>query len=188
MGSLSTGITNSQGIAQVTVNNVSGTVTFTGSYSNVSAQCTVTAGSQVLFYDACDSTYKSSEYGTIVKVSSSTTTNYTAYDSGQNAYLTRANGDWGCLPIIALTGKDNYKLSAYFKPRGTTTHLYRGGFGFLEQNTTTPFYNFRIQGNGELSYSKFTGSEQDFNQTFNLNVTNYHKMEIIKQGNNYTFN
>lgn len=42
MGSFFTGITNNDGIAQVTVNNVSGTVTFTGSYSNVSAQCTVT--------------------------------------------------------------------------------------------------------------------------------------------------
>ena len=42
-GSVYNGITNSNGIAQVTVNNVSGTVTFTGSYSNVSTQCTVTA-------------------------------------------------------------------------------------------------------------------------------------------------
>lgn len=184
-----TGITDNSGVATVTVSNISAETIFTASYSNVSDTCTVTTGPTILFYDACDSTYKSENYGTIIPVSSSTTTNYTAYNSTENAYLVRANGDWGCLPITALTGKDNYKLSAYFKPRGTTTHLYRGGFGFFEQNTTTPFYNFRIQGNGELSYSKFTGSsEKDQSQTMNLNVSNYHKMEIIKQGNNYTFN
>ena len=180
-----TATTNENGVAS-TIITFSESTTLTASYESVSDTAAITV---YFFYDACNSTYKSSEYGTIIKVSSSTTTNYTAYDSTENAYLVRANGDWGCLPITALTGKDNYKLSAYFKPKGTTTHLYRGGFGLLEQNTTTPFYNFRIQGNGELSYSKFNGSkEQDQSQTLNLNVSNYHKMEIIKQGNNYTFN
>lgn len=48
--SLYTGITNNDGIAQVTVSNISGTVTFTCSYSNVSAQCTVVV-SNVIWED-----------------------------------------------------------------------------------------------------------------------------------------
>ena len=45
-----TGLTNNDGIAQVTVSNISGTVSFTCSYSNVSAQCTV-VGSSVIWED-----------------------------------------------------------------------------------------------------------------------------------------
>ena len=150
--SLYTGLTNNEGIAQVTVNNVSGTVTFTGSYNNVSAQCTVIVGSQVLFYDACDSTYKSSEYGTIIKVSSSTTTNYTAYDSTNNCYKTRANGDWGVLPITALASADNYKIEATFK-RPSTNAMYQGGFSFA--NPTNPngtCWVVRMRGDGKIDY------------------------------------
>lgn len=178
-----TALTDEDGVATATIT-FSDSTTLLASYESTTATATITV---YLFYDACDSTYKSSEYGTIIPVSSSTTTNYTAYDSTENAYLVRANGDWGCLPITALTGADNYKLTAYFKPKASTSHLYRGGFGILEQNTTTPIYNFRIQGNGELSYSKYTGSEQDQSQTMDIDVSTYHKMEIIKAGNDYTF-
>ena len=45
--SLYTGITNSNGIAEVTVTNVSGTVTFTCSYSNVTDTCTVVCSSVI---------------------------------------------------------------------------------------------------------------------------------------------
>ena len=48
--SLYTGITNSNGVANVTVENVSGTVNFTCSYQNVSATCVVN-GSSYLFRD-----------------------------------------------------------------------------------------------------------------------------------------
>lgn len=144
--------------------------------------------SNILFEDNCDSTYKSEYYGAIIPVSSSTTTNNTTYDSTENAYLTNANGDWGCIPILALTGQENYKISAYLKPKSTSSHIYRCGFGFISANTTYPFYNIRIQGNGDLTFSKYqNGSETERQDTHNLNVTSWHKIEIIKQGDDYDF-
>ena len=48
------GITNSNGIAEVIVSNISSDTTFTATYSNVSDSCTVTV-STILFYDDCTS-------------------------------------------------------------------------------------------------------------------------------------
>ena len=49
-GSVYTGITNSNGVASVTVSNVSTATTFTATYSNVSDTCTVTVQT-IYFYD-----------------------------------------------------------------------------------------------------------------------------------------
>lgn len=183
-----TATTDSNGVATATITFTDST-TLTASYESVTATATITVQS-ILFYDACDSSAGLSNYGSIIAVSSSTTTNYTDYNSTENAYLVRANGDWGCIPITALTGEDNYKISAYFKPKSSSSHLYRVGFGLLESGTTYPYFNFRFQGNGELTFCRFEGgSEYDVQRTSNLsNVDQYHKMEVIKQGNNYTFN
>lgn len=50
--SVYSGITNSSGIASVTVSNVSSETTFTASYSNVSATCTVTVQSVTVYYES----------------------------------------------------------------------------------------------------------------------------------------
>ena len=122
--SLFTGITNNDGVAQVTVNNVSGTVTFTGSYSNVSATCTVTAQSY-LFYDACDSSSGLSNYGTLHKLRTNSVDGTLSYDSGMNAYkfvATTANNDGFCdIPIPALDNKNNYYLEAEIYTTDTST-------------------------------------------------------------------
>lgn len=78
--SLYTGITNNDGVAQVTVNNVSGTVTFTASYSNVSAQCTVTAQTH-LYAPALDGTE------TLYQINGTTTVS-NGEMSGGTCYLT----------------------------------------------------------------------------------------------------
>ena len=54
-GSVYNGITNSQGIASVTVSNISTTITFTASYSNVTDTCIVTI-SRVIYQPALDGT------------------------------------------------------------------------------------------------------------------------------------
>ena len=154
----------------------------------MSDSCTVNVQT-LLFYDACNTTYDSSKYGTIIALSTTSQTNYTAYNSSENAYRVRADGDWGLLPIPALDDKDNYKLSAYFKPCGSNNHLYRGGFGFITEGTKHPFYHVRLQGNKDFTYARFqSGSEYDKQNTANINISNYHRIEVIKQGSNYTFN
>lgn len=122
--SLCSGITNSQGIAQITVTNVTGTVTFTGSYSNVSAQCTVTAQSY-LFYDACDSADGLSNYGSLHKLRVNNVDGTLSYDSTMNAYKilpTTANNDGFCdFPIPALDNKDGFYLECEIYTTDTTT-------------------------------------------------------------------
>ena len=86
-GSVYNGITNSQGIASVTVSNVSTATTFTASYSNVSATCTVTVQTY-LFYDACD-TDNTNLYDTTTNYSNSTLT----FDSSNSCYtMQRTSG------------------------------------------------------------------------------------------------
>ena len=183
-----TATTDSNGVATATVTfSASGTLTAT--YSNVSDTATVTVQQGYLFYDACDSTYDSTKYGTIMPVNStSSMTNYTTYNSTENAYRTYANGDWGLIPIPDMDGLDNYKISAYFKPVSSSTHLYRGGFGWLASGTNKPFYCIRINGDKTCQYTYKPGSS-DNNTTIvsNLNLSVYHKIEAIKQGNSYTF-
>lgn len=122
--SLYTGITNSSGIAEVNVSNVTGTVTFTASYSNVTDTCTVTSVSY-LFYDACDSSSGLSNYGTLHKLRVQNVDGTLSYDSGMNAYKfvpTTANADGFCdFPIPALDNKDGFYLECEFYTTDTTT-------------------------------------------------------------------
>ena len=187
--SLYSGITNNEGIAQVTVSNISAETTFTATYQGVTDTCTVTVGPTILFYDPCNSTYDSSKYGIIMPVNStSSMTNYTTYNSTENAYRTYASGDWGLIPIPDMDGLDNYKITAYFKPVGSSNHLYRGGFGWIASGTNKPFYCIRINGDKTCMYTYKPGSSEN-NTTLvsNLDLSVYHRIEAIKQGNSYTF-
>lgn len=148
--SFNTGLTDSTGVATVTVS-VSADTSFTASYSNVSDTCTVTTGPTVLFYDPCSPSYVSENYGTIIPISSSTTINYTAYDSTNNCYKTRANGDWGVIPITALSSADNYKIEAYFK-RPNTNAVSQGGFSFANPNNPSNVFYVRMRGDGKVDY------------------------------------
>ena len=137
---------------------------------------------QPLFYDDCSSSSRLSEYGAIRPISSSTTTSYLEYNSTENAYYVHANGDWGIIPITALNGLDNYKITAEFKTRGSG-NTYQGGLGFIAQT-----------GTNNLIFRKYgTTSNIIVNSSSEVNIgsitnasSRWHKFEIIKQGRNYT--
>lgn len=113
--SLYTGITNSSGIAEIIVSSITGTVTFTASYSNVTDTCTV-IGESYLFYDACDSSAGLTNYGTSILLEGGSNATMT-YDSAENAYkITTPDTKSKCIPINVLTDVDNFKFEADIKP------------------------------------------------------------------------
>ena len=179
--SVYTGTTNSQGVASVTVSNISSLTTFTASYQNVTATCTVNVSSYI-FYDECSSADGLSQYGSVRPISSSTTTSQLEYNSGQNAYLVHANGDWGIIPITALNGLDNYKITGEFKTR-SSSNASQGGIGFIAQNGTN---NLIFRKYSTSCNSVINDSSQQNIGTIRQAYTYWHKFEITKQGRNYT--
>ena len=155
--SLYTGITNSQGIAEITVSSITGTVTFTASYSNVTDTCTV-IGASYLFYDACDSATGLSNYGSPISLGSNSTATL-SYDSTMNAYkLTSNSSDNKFIPITALDGLTEFKLTMeWYQPTssnysstavppavvGTTT---KAGLCYTFFNDNTGFVRQRYSG------------------------------------------
>lgn len=123
-GSFNTGITNNSGIAEVNVSNVTGLVTFTASYSNVTAQCTVNA-TGYLFYDECTSADGLSNYGSIHQLRVQNANGTLSYDSEMNAYKftpTSVNDDgFIAIPIPALDNKDGYYVEAEIYTTDTST-------------------------------------------------------------------
>lgn len=179
-GSFNTGITNSQGLAEITVSNITGTVSFTASYSNVTDTCTV-SGVTYLFYDECSSSAGLTNYGQIVPISSSTTTSYLEYNSTQNAYYVHANGDWGVIPITILNGEDDYKISAEFKTAGSS-NTYQGGFMFRAQNSTNNI-TFRMYGSSCNSVINDSSQQNIGSVTANAK---WYKFEVTKQGQSFS--
>ena len=130
-----TGITNNDGIAQVTVSNISGTVTFTCTYSNVSDTCTVTSSSYIV--DISGMTDQSNEFGSILNFRSngSSGSGSMSYDSTNHYYVfaSTSTGQERFIPITALTGLNNFKMT--FEAQVVTTHLF--GFGEFVGSTNT---------------------------------------------------
>ena len=135
MGSLITGITNNDGIAQVTVSNISGTVTFTCTYSNVSDTCTVTGSSYIV--DISGMTDQSNEFGSILNFRSngSSGSGSMSYDSTNHYYVfaSTGTGQERFISLPALTGYNNFKMT--FEAQVVTTHLF--GFGEFVGSTNT---------------------------------------------------
>lgn len=179
-------ITNSDGVATFSLTGLTSSGTYTCSYSNVSDTCTVTVQSY-LFYDACDSSSGLSNYGTPIGVGSNITQNYTEYNSTQNAYYVHTNGDWGIIPITALTGADNYKISMLVKTKGTNG-ANRGGFGFIASDSTNVFPCWKIEGNGACNYTLKQGSSEPNTKVCDTTSpsSNWYKIEVSKQGTSYT--
>ena len=134
-GSVYNGITNSQGLAEITVSNITGTVTFTASYSNVSDTCTVTVSSYIV--DISGMTDQSNEFGTILNFRSngSAGSGSMSYDSTNHYYVFASTntGQERFIPITALTGLNNFKLT--FEAQVVTAHLF--GFGEFVGSTNT---------------------------------------------------
>ena len=133
--SLYTGITNNDGIAQVTVSNISGTVTFTCTYSNVSDTCTVTRSSYIV--DISGMTDQSNEFGSILNFRSngSSGSGSMSYDSTNHYYVfaSTSTGQERFISLPALTGYNNFKMT--FEAQVVTTHLF--GFGEFVGSTNT---------------------------------------------------
>ena len=104
-GSVYNGITNSQGIASVTVSNVSTATTFTASYSNVSDTCTVTVSS-IIWEDDFNRSSLGSDWVTFG-------TGANASISNNQLVLTRnGNGRGGIYYNQQVTG--DYKITLDF--------------------------------------------------------------------------
>ena len=156
-----------------------GLTTLAGKILQISGD-TPTPTPTVLFEDDCDSSSGLSSYGQIVPISSSTTTSYLEYNSTQNAYYVHANGDWGVIPITALNGADDYKITGEFKTAGSS-NTYQGGFGFRAQNTTDNII-FRMYG---------TSCNSVINDSSQQNIgsvsasSNWYKFEVTKEGQDF---
>ena len=109
-----TGITNNNGVAEVTVTGVSAETTFTATYSNATATCTVTVPSY-LFYDECNSSTGLTNYGTPILLEGGSSATM-EYNSTNNAYkVSNPDSKSKCIPITALTSEDNFVLDADLK-------------------------------------------------------------------------
>ena len=137
-------------------------------------------GSTTLFEDACDSASGLTNYGQVIPISSSTTTSNLAYDSTQNAYDVRANGDWGVIPITVLNGTDNYKITGEFKTRSSSTAS-QGGFMFRAQNTTD---NITFRMYSSYCNSVINDSNQQSIGTVSAN-SKWYKFEVTKEGQDF---
>ena len=144
--SLYTGITNNEGIAQVTVS-VSAETTFTCSYSNVTDTCTVTVPTY-LFYDG--------------GVTGNVNTDYTKTNSGVNATVSTTGTNISCSYYGDAYYKANALLSGDFQ---ITYNLVQktndsGGFALLNSSNSVQAYiefvnisKVDIQGTSKSSYT-----------------------------------
>ena len=184
-----TGITNTDGIAQITVTNVSGTVSFTCTYNNVSDVCTVTAQSY-LFYDACDSSAGLSNYGSSVLVRGSNATITMTYDSTENAYKLSGSGNYhAMIPIPILNDEDEYKITAEFKGQNQRFNVI--GF-FLDNRSDTTSYglDYALDVYDKYLHSRLyrvssDGSEESTTIS-SLSGNTWYKLEYIVDGSTLT--
>ena len=179
--SLYTGITNTDGVAQVTVTNVSGTVTFTGSYSNVSAQCTVT-GQTYLFFDDC-STNRISEYTT--KGNQSITYN-------SNGYYTISTTSQSCpnVKINSFTAPNKVKISADFRMVSGSNIQPKL---CLFDESKSKGYGLRITQNNHRwnlqTYTSWTDCGNNLNETtYNTSLNVWYHFELVVNENSLTGN
>ena len=179
--SFNTGTTNSLGIATVTVSNISSETTFTASYSNVTAQCTVTVQSY-LFYDDCSSSSRLTEYGNYVSLFSTSGNGTLTYDSTENAYnfAKTTNRDAFTGFKLPITATDKIKITC--KAKLTSTSPYNQ-FGIGVQESTSKYEFIRIRGD-----KYFDGFKNNTNSSIgtNTNVASfnsaYYYLEISYDG------
>lgn len=119
--SLYTGITNSNGIASVTVSNISSETTFTATYQNVTAVCTVRVLNYLINDDAT-SDNRSTLFGSSISLRYSGIGSVD-YDSSTPCYViknTTANAE-AFLPFPALEGiTSSFKMTTESQSTGTS--------------------------------------------------------------------
>lgn len=163
MGSLSTGITNNDGIAQVTVSNISGTVTFICSYQSVTDTCTVTTSS-VIYQPALD--------GTETKKQISGTT-------------TISNGVMTCGASYLTPGWDNtgnWKLT--FEAKITND---QSAVAIYNPNDTQRDKNqIKITGNYHKNITSYTNGNTESSKTTSVPIDTWFAIECVKNSNSLT--
>ena len=187
--SLYSSLTNNDGIAQVTVSNISGTVSFTCSYQSVTDTCTVTAQSY-LFYDACDSSAGLSNYGSSVLVRGSNATITMTYDSTENAYKLSGSGNYhAMIPIPILNDEDEYKITAEFKGQNQRFNVI--GF-FLDNRSDTTSYglDYALDVYDKYLHSRLyrvsSDSSEQSTTISSLSGNTWYKLEYIVDGSTLT--
>ena len=189
--SLYTGITNSQGIAEINVSSIIGTVTFTANYSNVTDTCTV-IGASYLFYDACDSATGLSNYGSSVVVRGTNASASISYNSSENAYEISGTGNYFAgIPITPLNGEDNFKITAEMKCGVNSGDCQIGFYTRDYTDTTKQAYSTHFLADKRYRWFYVTpsanGSFQAIN-TSSAHYTSYTKMEWIVEGTSIKMN
>ena len=154
--SLYTGITDSSGVATVTVS-VNSETTFTATYQGASATCTVTVGPSYLFYDDCTSSTGLSNYSMVTLRGSPSPT--LTFDSTNSCYVlannARSSGGQSMMAIDSLAGENSYTMQFKTKPYNTTDN---GGTGYAYKGSNGMY---------SIYYTYNTGSSDSGNITIN---------------------
>lgn len=176
-----TATTNSNGIATVTVNNISTDTTFTATYQNVSDTCTVTVPSPILFYDSCSSD-NTSQY-TLFSVwgGNDNTPSTLTFDTDHYVFSnSNSNFQVACLPVN--TGLNNYKLTA--KIRLLTNSSNKGGGVGVATQKDKGIALYQPNGTQRhLLLNNYRGAVDSQVAVSNLSTSDYNNFELTKNGN-----
>ena len=172
-------------MATVTVSGLSSDTTFTASYSNVSANCTVTVPTY-LFYDDC-SINNTSQYGSKIDVKGNTTNALTF--STDHYELAGTGADFGGFAIPNLSN-DNVSVRIKFKLTQTNQAAYNQ-FGLCVCSSGTPTVNSGFRVRNDKKFQKFNITNGVESETTVYTHSNYfssdwYYMELIKRGTSLT--
>lgn len=188
--SLYSGITNNEGVASVTVSNISAETTFTASYSNVSDTCTVTV-SQFIFYDDATSD-NSSQYTSYAIQGTSGKVNI-AWNSTEQAYAITNNTTSGraLLQFGDTLLQNNVRISADIK-LGGTSYKQNGMLAFIDKDSRTTYSVAGwVQGQKYYRLTEFNGKSElqtTPNSTWSsLSTSDYNHHELVYQNGVVTY-
>ena len=168
--SLYTGITNNEGIAQVTVTNITGTVSFTCSYSNVSAQCTVTTITYLINDDASVDN-SSTLFGSSIALRGNGA-NTTSWDGSGYYRITNTSSQKESMRVLApldgVTDDFVIEYDSYVEQVG-------GSSGFVIYNSSTAWEKLTDDSDSQKKYW-YGYNDGSFHETsFYGNATTYQK-------------
>lgn len=195
---LGTAITNSNGIATYTINNITtGSHTYTALFDGAGTyydSATQTITFNVIPYyinDDCTSSSGLSQYGSSIRLTDGqTSTCSLSYDSQNQCYYLAGSGQYISGVILpSLTDMDDVRLRVKFKLSGTGNY-YQLIIGVAPTNANnTPFYGVR-QMNTTFQYfydNNGNSSSTSDNKTVSDSlVNNWHYLQIEKSGTSLT--
>lgn len=184
------GITNSSGVASVTVSNVSTATTFTASYSNVSDTCTVTVQTYGFYDDA--SVDNSSQY-TSYAIQGTTGKVNIAWNSTEQAYAITNNTTTGraLLQFGDTVLQNNVKISADIK-LGGSSYKQNGMLAFIDKDSQSTYSVAGwVQGERYYRLVEFNGTSE-LQTTSNtkwtdLSTSDYNHHELVYQNGVVTY-